>query len=36
MGHAPSASCRSQLLEYDERDAEPPHPIEKVAAALVD
>ncbi|WP_436344730.1 FAD-linked oxidase C-terminal domain-containing protein [Natronorubrum sp. FCH18a] len=30
---APGASCRSQLSEYDGCD-DPPHPIEKVAAAL--
>jgi Fe-S oxidoreductase len=31
---APGASCRSQLGEREER--EPPHPVEKVADALVD
>ncbi|MFT4930529.1 MAG: FAD/FMN-containing dehydrogenase/Fe-S oxidoreductase [Natronomonas sp.] len=31
---APGASCRSQLEEYVERNGEPPHPVEKVAAAL--
>jgi FAD/FMN-containing dehydrogenase/Fe-S oxidoreductase len=31
---APGASCRSQLLEYGDREEEPPHPVEKVAAAL--
>jgi FAD/FMN-containing dehydrogenase/Fe-S oxidoreductase len=33
---APGASCRSQLLEHDEYDDEPPHPVEKLAAALPD
>jgi FAD/FMN-containing dehydrogenase/Fe-S oxidoreductase len=33
---APGASCRSQLLEHDDYDAEPPHPVEKLAAALPD
>jgi Fe-S oxidoreductase len=31
---APGASCRTQLGDRDEADAEPPHPIEKLAAAL--
>ncbi|MEF8782556.1 MAG: FAD-linked oxidase C-terminal domain-containing protein [Haloarculaceae archaeon] len=33
---APGASCRSQLLEHDEYDEEPPHPVEKLAAALAE
>jgi len=33
---APGASCRSQLLEHDDYDDEPPHPVEKLAAALAD
>jgi FAD/FMN-containing dehydrogenase/Fe-S oxidoreductase len=33
---APGASCRSQLVGYEGRADEPPHPIEKVAAALAD
>ncbi len=31
---APGASCRAQLGDRDARAEEPPHPIEKVAAAL--
>jgi FAD/FMN-containing dehydrogenase/Fe-S oxidoreductase len=31
---APGASCRSQLEEYVEYAGEPPHPVEKLAAAL--
>ncbi|MFC6785876.1 FAD-binding and (Fe-S)-binding domain-containing protein [Halobaculum halobium] len=31
---APGASCRSQLAERDGADGDPPHPVEKVAAAL--
>ncbi|MBV0902606.1 FAD-binding and (Fe-S)-binding domain-containing protein [Haloarcula salina] len=31
---APGASCRTQLEDWDERDGEPPHPVEKLAAAL--
>ncbi|WP_418285191.1 FAD-binding and (Fe-S)-binding domain-containing protein [Halorubrum sp. DTA46] len=31
---APGASCRSQLKERDDGAPEPPHPIEKLAAAL--
>jgi Fe-S oxidoreductase len=31
---APGASCRSQLVDYGYDDEEPPHPIEKAAAAL--
>jgi FAD/FMN-containing dehydrogenase/Fe-S oxidoreductase len=31
---APGASCRSQLVTHDDYDAEPPHPVEKLAAAL--
>ena len=31
---APGASCRSQLSGYGEDESEPPHPVEKVAAAL--
>jgi Fe-S oxidoreductase len=31
---APGASCRSQLETYVEANGEPPHPIEKLAAAL--
>ncbi|WP_277552660.1 FAD-binding and (Fe-S)-binding domain-containing protein [Halobaculum limi] len=31
---APGASCRSQLGHRDGTDEEPPHPVEKVAAAL--
>ena len=33
---APGASCRSQLVERDAQADEPPHPVEKVAAALAD
>ncbi|WP_247008563.1 FAD-binding and (Fe-S)-binding domain-containing protein [Halorientalis litorea] len=33
---APGASCRTQLGDRPDADAEPPHPIEKVAAALGD
>jgi hypothetical protein len=32
---APGASRRSQLVEHDDYDAEPPHPVETLAAALV-
>ena len=31
---APGASCRSQLEDRDDAAAEPPHPVEKLAAAL--
>ncbi len=31
---APGGSCRSQIGDRDERSENPPHPIEKVAAAL--
>ncbi|MXR51182.1 FAD-binding protein [Halovenus sp. WSH3] len=31
---APGTSCRSQLLAEEGRDGKPPHPIQKVAAAL--
>ncbi len=31
---APGASCRTQLGDRDAADAEPPHPVEKLAAAL--
>ncbi|MFC7020316.1 MULTISPECIES: FAD-binding and (Fe-S)-binding domain-containing protein [Haloarcula] len=31
---APGASCRTQLGDRDGADAEPPHPVEKLAAAL--
>ncbi|MFB6178088.1 MAG: (Fe-S)-binding protein, partial [Halobaculum sp.] len=31
---APGASCRTQLVDREETDAEPPHPVEKVAEAL--
>jgi len=31
---APGTSCRSQLLEYENQQGKPPHPIEKVEAAL--
>ncbi|QZX98930.1 FAD-binding and (Fe-S)-binding domain-containing protein [Halobaculum rubrum] len=31
---APGASCRTQLAERDGADGDPPHPVEKVAAAL--
>ncbi|WP_277553018.1 FAD-binding and (Fe-S)-binding domain-containing protein [Halobaculum limi] len=31
---APGASCRSQLGDRDDDSEEPPHPVEKVAAAL--
>jgi Fe-S oxidoreductase len=31
---APGTSCRSQLADTDRYDGKPPHPIEKVAAAL--
>ncbi|QZP37896.1 FAD-binding and (Fe-S)-binding domain-containing protein [Halobaculum magnesiiphilum] len=33
---APGASCRSQLGDREEADEQPPHPIEKVAAALAE
>ena len=33
---APGASCRSQLGDRDGEDEQPPHPIEKVAAALAE
>ena len=33
---APGASCRTQLGDRPDADAEPPHPIEKVATALAD
>ncbi|UIO98805.1 FAD-binding protein [Halobaculum sp. CBA1158] len=33
---APGASCRSQLAEREDADGDPPHPIEKVAAAVID
>ncbi|MFC7096099.1 FAD-binding and (Fe-S)-binding domain-containing protein [Halobaculum marinum] len=31
---APGASCRSQLADREGADGDPPHPVEKVAAAL--
>ncbi|WP_336336522.1 FAD-binding and (Fe-S)-binding domain-containing protein [Haloarcula brevis] len=31
---APGASCRTQLEDWDESDGEPPHPVEKLDAAL--
>jgi FAD/FMN-containing dehydrogenase/Fe-S oxidoreductase len=31
---APGASCRSQLADREDADGDPPHPVEKVAAAL--
>ncbi|EMA17740.1 hypothetical protein [Haloarcula amylolytica] len=31
---APGASCRSQIDDFGDGSAEPPHPIEMVAAAL--
>ncbi|MFB6224281.1 MAG: FAD-binding and (Fe-S)-binding domain-containing protein [Haloarcula sp.] len=31
---APGASCRTQLEDWDERDGAPPHPVEKLDAAL--
>jgi FAD/FMN-containing dehydrogenase/Fe-S oxidoreductase len=31
---APGTSCRSQLSSYEKQSGKPPHPIEKVAAAL--
>jgi len=31
---APGASCRTQLDDWDENDGEPPHPVEKLDAAL--
>jgi FAD/FMN-containing dehydrogenase/Fe-S oxidoreductase len=31
---APGASCRSQLVDYGADETEPPHPVEKLAAAL--
>mgnify|MGYP000515995134 CR=1 FL=1 len=31
---APGASCRSQLVPYGDGETEPPHPVEKLAAAL--
>ncbi|MWV65798.1 FAD-binding protein [Halorubrum sp. JWXQ-INN 858] len=31
---APGASCRSQLEDRDDAAAEPPHPVEKLAAAI--
>jgi FAD/FMN-containing dehydrogenase/Fe-S oxidoreductase len=33
---APGASCRTQLGDREETDAEPPHPVEKVAEALAE
>ncbi|MEZ3114893.1 FAD-binding and (Fe-S)-binding domain-containing protein [Halobaculum sp. MBLA0147] len=33
---APGASCRTQLDDHGATDAEPPHPVETVAAALVE
>jgi len=33
---APGTSCRSQLADYEKQYGKPPHPIEKVADALVD
>ena len=33
---APGTSCRSQLADYEQQHGKPPHPIEKVADALVD
>ena len=33
---APGASCRSQLGDRGDGGERPPHPIEKVAAALVE
>ena len=31
---APGTSCRSQLIEHENQDGKPPHPIEKVTEAL--
>lgn len=31
---APGTSCRMQLADYEQQHGKPPHPIEKVAAAL--
>jgi Fe-S oxidoreductase len=31
---APGASCRAQLGDRADADGEPPHPVEKLAAAL--
>jgi len=31
---APGASCRTQLEDWEESDGEPPHPVEKLDAAL--
>jgi Fe-S oxidoreductase len=31
---APGTSCRTQLVDYEQQHDKPPHPIEKVAAAL--
>ena len=31
---APGTSCRTQLADYEQQHGKPPHPIEKVAAAL--
>jgi Fe-S oxidoreductase len=31
---APGTSCRTQLADYERQHGKPPHPIEKVAAAL--
>jgi len=33
---APGTSCRSQLADYEKQYGKPPHPIEKVADALVE
>ncbi|UPV76398.1 FAD-binding protein (plasmid) [Halorussus limi] len=33
---APGASCRTQLGDRDARDAEPPHPVEKLAEAVAE
>jgi len=32
---APGTSCRTQLADYEQQHGKPPHPIEKIAAALV-
>ena len=31
---APGTSCRTQLGDWDGTDGEPPHPVQKLAAAL--
>jgi len=33
---APGTSCRTQLGDWEGTDGEPPHPVQKLAAALPD